>query len=66
MELGIVIAITVFFGIAALSTITHRNTTPATQIVLVRADQLKEAEHGDAGLGIFMLIAVISAAIWLL
>jgi hypothetical protein len=63
MDLGIVIAITVFFGIAALSTIAHRNAPPSTQVVLVRAEQLKEAERGEAGLGIFLLIAAIVAAI---
>lgn len=69
MDLLIVIGIAIFFGIAAISTIAHRNQTPAPQVILVRADQLKdarEAERGDAGLGIFLLVAVIAAAVWLL
>ena len=69
MDLLIVIGIAIFFGIAALSTIAHRNQAPSAQVLLVRADQLKEAreaDHGDAGLGIFLLIAVIAAAVWLL
>lgn len=68
MDLVILIGITTFFGLAALSTIAHRNAPPVAQVFLVRADQLRErdANQGEAGLGIFLLLAVIAGAIWLL
>jgi len=65
MELVIMIGIVSFFGIAAISTVAHRNTPPTTPILVVRAEQVKDAESGDAGFGIFLLIAVIIAAIWI-
>lgn len=69
MDLVIIIGIAIFFGIAAISTIAHRNQPPAPQVILVRADQLREAresERSDAGVGIFLLLGVIIVAVWLL
>jgi hypothetical protein len=68
MDLLILIGITVFFGLAALSMISQRNTPQPTQVILLRADQLKErdGERGSSGFGIFLLFAVIAAAVWLL
>lgn len=68
MDLLIVGAITVFFGIAALSTIAQRNAPPAQPVLIVRADQLRErdGDGGDAGLGILLLFVAIVAAVWLL
>lgn len=68
MDLLIIIGITAFFGMAALSMIAQRNAPTPAQVILIRADQLKErdAERGDAGFGIFLLISVIGAAIWFL
>jgi hypothetical protein len=68
MDLLIIIGITAFFGMAALSMVAHRNSPSPAQVILVRADQLKErdGDYGDAGLGIFLLIAVIVGAIWFL
>jgi hypothetical protein len=69
MDLVIIVGIVCFFGVAMLSTIAHRNNPPASQVILVRSEQLKElreSEHSEAGLGIFLLVAVIAGAIWLL
>jgi hypothetical protein len=68
MDLIILIGITAFFGLAALSTIAHRNTPPQAQVFVLRADQLREREieRGDAGFGIFLLVVVVIAAIWFL
>lgn len=63
MDLLILIGITAFFGLAAISTIAQRNAAPPAQVFFVRADQLREREGGDAGFGIFLLIAVIVGAI---
>lgn len=68
MDLLILIGISAFFGLAALSMIGQRNAPQAAQFILVRAEQLKErdGDAGSAGLGIFLLLAVIAAAVWLL
>jgi hypothetical protein len=68
MDLLILIGITAFFGLAALSMIGQRNASQAAQLIVVRADQLKEREgdHGSAGFGIFLLFAVIAGAVFFL
>jgi hypothetical protein len=67
MDLAILIGIAVFFGVAALSTVAQRNGPPVAPVIVVRAEQVKErGEHGDAGFGIFLLFAVIVAAVYLL
>ncbi len=68
MDLLIIAAITCFFGFVALSMIGSRNAPPSARVVVLRADQLSEldGERGSAGFGIFLLFAVIIAAIWLL
>lgn len=67
MDLAILIGIAVFFGVAALSTVAQRNGPPAAPVIVVRAEQVKErGEQDDAGFGIFLLFAVIVAAVYLL
>ncbi len=65
MDLAILIAIAVFFGIAALSVVAQGNAPPATPVIVVRAEQ-RGGDQGDSGLGIFLLFAVIIAAVYLL
>jgi hypothetical protein len=67
MDLILIIGITVFFGMAALSAAAQRNAPPAAQVIVVRADQIREREgDSDMGFGILLLLAVIFGAIWLL
>jgi hypothetical protein len=68
MDLAILIGITIFFGIAALSTLAQRNAPPMSPVIVVRGEHArdKELDQSDAGFGIFLLIIVIVAAIWML
>jgi hypothetical protein len=68
MDLAIIMGITIFFGIAALSTIAQRNGPPVAPVIVVRAEQIRDrsGEQSDGGFGIFLLFAAIVAAVYLL
>jgi hypothetical protein len=66
MDTLIMIAIIVFFGIAALSTIAQRHGAPAHPVFVIRTDPAERLATGDNGFGIIILLLVIGVAIWLL
>jgi hypothetical protein len=67
MELLIIIAISIFFGVVALSAVAQRTPQPP-QVVYIHAEQLDalRAPQGESGAAIIMLCLVVLAAIYLL
>lgn len=67
MELLIIITISIFFGVVALSSVAQRTPQPP-QVVYIRAEQLDalRAPQGEGGAAIILLCLVVLVAIWLL
>ncbi len=66
MELIVMIGLVVLLGGVILSTIAQRSGPPQAAVFVVRAEQLERLPAGDGGSSLFVLLAVIALALWLL